>query len=199
MKKLFLIALLLLTTACTPTGESNFVSPNAPPPRSQDYSAEISSVPFMHPEAIQHHIYMREKVDDLVMALEMRENGASTEEVYRCVMGDDYARYLVGEGDVAMFQPDRYATALMGAMVKGVDSEALQFYMDKIGCRTVVNEILISSYIVFTEERPDELPLNGIDWGGVGTVDVIGLGFGGAVGASIASTGAIVGYLIREW
>jgi len=199
MKKLFISLLMLFVVACTPSGESNFVSPKRLPYSNYD-SADIQSVPFITEMGINHHIYMRNKVEELSMVWDMLDDGMSTKDIYRSIIGDDYADYFISETMVSNYAFDNDAKWLINGMRKNMSSRDLLSYMDKHNCRTDFNEVLISSYIVFTEEYPDDLPTHTIDWAGVGCLDAIGAIYSAnPLGGAITSTGAIVGYLIREW
>jgi len=199
MKKFISILAMLLVVSCN--------SYNDMPATEVSSMSSISNQSvnlFKNDNANEHHRLMREFAQnfDSELLIEMVENNVPQEQIYQAILGDYYDLFNDMNSFISFNQskPSSESIELGKMMNKGASLKDLLNYMDKNNCRTEFNETMISSYIVFMQEDNwDEIiPLNDVNWTGVGVVDGWGVALGGPVAGVAASSGVVTGVIIRQ-
>jgi len=196
MKKFCLMLCMLILAGCSPIGDVS-LNPQLNP---SDSPAFIHCDDmFVTSEGIYHHERMREltnKIDDIETLVSKK---TPVDRIYREVLGDLYDEWQ--NADVPNYRTDScdfHADRLLKMIKKNATTDDLLTYMKKNHCQTAFNEVLVSSYIVFTQEDHQvDTPMDDIDWTGVATCDAMGL-IGGVGGSAAISAGVIVGSIIRK-
>jgi hypothetical protein len=195
MKTFWTILIALVIAGCSPiAGDSDF---SLNPKEADAGSISQEQILFITEEAIYHHAEMRKLAANWCRLEEMVYEDADKIEIYEEMLGEHFDMWtkISPIVETTTFYGNKNSADLLVLMSKGASTIDLIDYMERNDCKTMTNETLVSSYIVFTQEN--DLLLN-IDWEGVGIVDAIGLGLGGPGGAAAASGGVIVGAAIRE-
>jgi hypothetical protein len=212
MKSIFIAVLL---TACIVACNINVTQPKenlALPSSTEQF--DLNATPFIYDETIAHHLGMRELMPEFLKVGEYVKMKLSEEEIFEIVLGDelteDWYCYTKQLDDKSLLLPDKSAAYIVSQIEKRADPLALLEYLDTNDCRTLYNEFLLSSYVVFFEEFPQAICENDsaffrIDWAGVVCIDAgAGVAASGifppaspAAGLG-ASAGAVLGSVIRQ-
>ena len=188
----------MLMVSCSTTNDQEI---NNVMPTSDFDGVSAPATLFINRGANEHHQAMRDLASNWPTLERLALNHTPAEQIYQEMLGNNYDLWLNIHSNVnrefITTSLDNNAKVLCKMMDRFAETRELLAYMDDHNCRTEFNEVLVSSYIVFTQEDTNiDMPMDGIDWTGVGVMDALGLAVSPA-GAVAVSSGCVVGYGLR--